>query len=132
MRKREAKFQALFNHWLRANMKRFNNRGYAFELKDTRGKSYMSWGAVEEHQIAALLAASSGQGFIHKISDESRGYKPFDCFALRNAKAYLAIRYPEFFCLIDIHKFMFAKERRETRSLTAAEARKIAKEVHEL
>lgn len=125
MQKKEAKFQTLFNHWLRANIKTLKGSGFAFELKDTRGKQYLSWDAVKSHQAAYLMAAS-GKGIIYKISDQSRGYKPFDCFMLKNAKSFVVINYPDFFCLIEIDLFVEARSVSEAKSLTAPEARQIA------
>lgn len=125
MQKKEAKFQTLFNHWLKANLKSMKGSGFAFELKDTKGKNYLPWEAVKPHQLAYLLAGS-GKGMIYKISDQSRGYKPFDCFMLKKAKCFVVINYPGFFCLIEANDFLKAKTRSPKKSLISDEARQIA------
>lgn len=126
MIKSEAKFQTLFNHWLKAEFfGRHSQPSAIFELKHTRGKDYLPFSAVEEHQINALMAASTS-GLIYKISDESQGYKPFDCFALRKCDAYIAIKYPSFFVLITIKSFMEEKKRSNEKSLSDWRASSIA------
>lgn len=125
MIKSEAKFQTLFNHWLRAGLLKSTKGGVAFELKHTRGKDALPFSAVEEHQLDALVAAST-TGFIYKISDESQGYKPFDCFMLRMCPAYVVIKYPDFFVMIPVKKFIQEKARSKMKSLTGERAKEIA------
>ena len=60
----------------------------AFELKQTQTDS-ISFSAVKEHQIDALLAASSSKGLLYKGPDDSAGVKPFDFFYLRYADAFV-------------------------------------------
>lgn len=127
MIKSEAKFQTLFNHWLRARFFVDNperNGGYAFELKHTRGKPSLPFSALEDHQLNSLLTATYGT-FIYKISDESQGYKPFDCFALRLCPAYIVICYPSFFVLITVENFIEEKKRSKTKSLIGIRAKEI-------
>jgi penicillin-binding protein-related factor A (putative recombinase) len=125
MIKSEAKFQTLFNHWLRKEFFPENQGGFAFELKHTRGKNSLPFSALEDHQLNSLLTVSYGS-FIYKISDESQGYKPFDCFALRLCEAYVVICYPSFFVLIKIEAFVHQKKRSKAKSLSAEQAKEIA------
>lgn len=126
MIKSEAKFQTVFSHWVKAEFLTDENLGgYAFELKHTRGKNSLPFSAVEDHQLHALEAAS-GKGFFYKISDESQGYKPFDCFALRGCEAYIVIKYPSFFVLIRVDDFIEEKSRSKRKSLTIERARELA------
>ena len=128
--KREASFTQVFRHWLKANpMNRIT--GAAFELKQTTGKS-LPFSAVEDHQLEALAAAWGPEGLIHKISDESRGYKPCDIIYLRLAAAYVVIKYPGFFCVITASAFGNEKRTSQRKSLTAERAREIAEIVVEL
>lgn len=127
MIKREASFQSIFNRWLRREFLQGRSGGWAFELKQTQ-RDYLPFSAVEEHQLDALLAASHG-GLVHKISDETRGYKPFDCFALAGAEAFVVIRYPDFFCLIEVNEFEEEKLVSKRKSLTSERAKEIACEV---
>jgi hypothetical protein len=114
--RREAAFQTFFNKWLRENYKGSG----VFELKQTQTDS-ISFSAVKEHQIAGLLAAKHGT-LIHKLSDETRGFKPFDSFILRNTPAYVVIKYPKGFVMIDIDAFIFEKNNSIRKSLTYSRA----------
>ena len=124
--KREAKFTMLFRHWLRA----FPRESAAFELKQTTTDS-IPFSDVQEHQIDALLAVKDDV-FTYKISDESRGIKPFDMFTLNKAQAYVVIKYPKFFVLIDIDDFVTEKQNSIRRSLTSSRAKEISTQVVEL
>ncbi len=122
MIKRESKFTTLFRHWLMANPLWSS----AFELKQTTSDS-LPFSAVQEHQIDALLAVSEGKkGLLYKAPDDSRGIKPCDLLYLRNADAYVVIKYPKFFCLIDVDTFVKEKKGNKRKSLTSERAEKIA------
>ena len=62
----------------------------AIEVKITTGKS-IAFSDFSEHQIRALGEVSAT--FVHKISDDSQGKKPFDLFVLQNAGAYVALAF---------------------------------------
>lgn len=121
MKKREANFTLRFRHWLKANPM----PSAAFELKQTTGFS-IPFSAVQEHQIDALRAVKSSKGLIHKISDETRSYSPFDVFYLRNAPAFVVLKYPNSFHLIDVDTFCMESERSKRRSLTEVRAKEIS------
>lgn len=130
MKKREADFTLLFRHWLKAE-RVGGISSAAFELKQTTSNS-LPYDAVKDHQIDALLASKSSKGFLYKAPDDSRGIKPFDMFFLKRAGAYVVIKYPDFFCIIEVDAFIYSKDMSDRKSLTAAEARKIADVVEEL
>lgn len=125
MKKREADFGTYFRHWLKANPM-FSG---AFELKQTTGKS-MPFSDVQDHQIEALQAANSKHGILYKAPDDSRGIKPFDYFYLRNAPAWVVVKFPDAFHIISIGNFVAEKEKskkpKERKSLTSARAREIS------
>lgn len=123
MQKREAQFGLKFRRWLKANHHLVPSG--AFELKQTTTTS-LPFSALQEHQIDALLAAKSGKGIVHKISDDSIGVKPFDYFYLRNSFGWVVIKYPKGFVLISIDVFLLEKERSKRKSLTWDRARSIA------
>ena len=123
MIKREAKFGTLFSHWLRANRKRISST--AFEYKQTTTNS-LAFSAVKEHQIDALLACKSDEGFYFKIPDTSFCLLPFDAFFLRNAYAYVIIKYPKAFYVIDVDDFVAEDKNSKRRSLTSERAEEIA------
>lgn len=128
MKKREANFTVLFRHWLRKYYDHINPTpiGAAFELKQTLTES-IAFSSVQEHQIIALQAVQTTQGLLYKAPDDSRGIKPFDMFYLRDADAYIVIKYPTCFVLIDIDDFIVERDVISKRkSLTSARAREIA------
>ncbi len=124
--RREANFQTLFRHWLRANPM----QSAAFELKQTT-KDSLPFDAVEPHQVDALMAVSMGP-ILYKAPDDSRGIKPFDFFYLNSVFAFVVIRYPEFFCMIDIEAFIAERSESARKSLTSARALEIAWKIIEL
>ncbi len=129
MIKREAKFTVLFRHWMMANP---CYECCAFELKQTQ-KDYINFKEIQEHQIDALMAVKHGaKGLLWKLPDDSRGIKPFDLFYLKNASAYVVIKYPKMFCLIDIDKFCSVKKTSGQASLNSYLAEKIATQVVKL
>ena len=128
MIKREAKFTILFRHWILANPPLFS---HAYELKQTQ-KEYINFNEIKEHQINALMTVAHGEkGILWKLPDDSRGIKPFDMFYLRDEKAYIVIKYPKFFCIIEIDDFIKEKAM-GAKSLTSDRAKVIAVTVVDL
>jgi hypothetical protein len=123
LQKREADFTLTFRHWLKANRDSFGCA--AFELKQTRSCS-LPFSDVQEHQIDALLAAKSGQGILYKAPDDSRGIKPFDLFYLKASDAFIVIKYPGYFFIIDVHRFIEERDSSDRKSLTSLRAMQIA------
>lgn len=128
MIKAEARFQGIFGHWLRSvYLPKQKSGGFAFELKSHRGRNYLPFREVQEHQLNALQASSSSsQGFYHKLPDDTIGFKPYDCFALKNAKAYIVIKYKTFFVLITPEAFIKERDESKHKSLTDMRAKLIA------
>ena len=122
MVKKEAQFQTKFNSWLR-NKYRITG---AYELKQTKKDSF-PYRNLAQHQEDWLLAVSNGTA-VYKISDESSGHKPFDCFCFNREPAFVVILYPSgTFYLIHIGNFVFYRDHRAKRkSLTEDEAKEIA------
>lgn len=72
-----------------------------FELKFCKGTA-LPFSALAEHQEQSLLDVSSTKGLFHKISDQPiftasktrfTKPKPFDCFFLREEKAYVVVMF---------------------------------------
>ncbi len=124
--KKEAKFQTLFNKWVREVFK----KTACFELKQVEGDS-LPFSDVQVHQVEALHNAKHGV-LVHKIPDV--GYQnPFDSFCLTATPAYIVIKFPEFFCLIDIDTFIEERDVLSSRkSLTSERAWEIADKIQEL
>lgn len=121
MKKSEAEFGKLF----RAFIKKETPPSAAFELKVAGGES-MSFNAVKDHQINALLAAKAGGGILYKAPDDSRGVKPFDYFYLSRACAFVVIRYPKGFEMIDVDTFVMERDKSIRKSLTHERAKQIS------
>lgn len=121
LQKKEAAFGIKFRRWIEQNPR----MSAAYELKQVRGSS-MPFSAVEDHQIAALMTVKGKKGLLYKIPDDSRGAKPFDYFFLREEPAYIVIKYPEFFCMIDIETFLMESKRSKRRSLLGSRAQEIS------
>lgn len=98
----------------------------AFELKITK-LGYLNFDRVKPHQIRNLRLAK--KRLIWKIPDDSRGEKPFDCFQLRNAEAYIVIMYykrgQKEFVVIEVDTFVNEKETSTRKSLTEERAKEI-------
>lgn len=124
MKRREASFQTLFRHWLKNNQELFTS--CAFELKQTTTDS-ISFSDIAEHQTTFLDAVQQPfTGLLYKIPDDSRGIKPFDMIYMKDCDAYIVIRYPKFFCVIDLDDFADEAKRSKRKSLTSKRARDIA------
>lgn len=122
MKKREANFTIVFRHWLKSNPL---NGSAAFELKQTTSDSF-AFRDVQPHQIDALLAAKN-DALLYKAPDDTRGHKPFDLFYLHCANAYVVIKYPRLFCVIDIEKFVLESQVSKRKSLTRERAKEISR-----
>lgn len=126
MIKFEAKFTTYFEHWLKSiYLPKHRFFAGAFEIKHTHNKPYINFNEVQDHQIRSLLAVNN-EGLIYKISDSGLGFKPFDCFTLKNQPAFLVIKYKTFFVLIDINTFILEKKSSQRKSLTEIRAKAIA------
>lgn len=117
--KHEAKFQTVFNHWLKSTYKESG----VFELKQTKSQS-VPFAAVVPHQEQALWNTKNRK-IVYKLPDV--GYQnPYDCICLMKLPAFVVLKYPSFFCLIDIDDWLNEKKRSKRRSLTSNRAEEIA------
>lgn len=120
----ERKFQTLFLKWVRHQSKLSSA---AFELKLTKGGA-LPFNALKEHQAEALYAAKHSR-IAHKIADDSVGFKPFDCFMLKNVPAFVVVSYytrgEKKFYMIDIDDWKKEQETSKRKSLTKERAAEI-------
>ena len=88
----EAKFTIEFGKWIRHADNKPNKTEF-YELKKVDGNTFniKNWGDKQGHQPKALYDASCMNGVYHKISDQSAGEKPGDCFYIVNADTFLVI-----------------------------------------
>lgn len=120
--KREASFQTRFNRYLKYG---YTGKTAAFELKWVDGDS-IPFTALRAHQRDSLLAAKHGR-LVYKIADDSIGFKPFDCFALKATDAFVVIGYGNGgVYLIDIDDWCREETESKRRSLTAVRAAELA------
>ena len=96
----------------------------SLEMKDSRGKDYISYKEITQEQIKSGLANKSDKGNLIRISSGTIGTA--DYYYLRNSLAYVVIKYPKFFCLIDIETLNLEIKRSDRRSLTSRRAKEIA------
>lgn len=116
---REKDFQSTFNKWLKTDYKQSG----VFELKLSKTDS-LPFSAVQDHQEAALWNTKHRQ-LVYKIPDV--GYQnPFDCLSLVSLSAYVVIKYPDFFCLIDIDDWQKEMKFSTRKSLVSGRAREIS------
>jgi len=115
---KEKDFQRTFNHWLKAVHKKTG----LFELKITKGA--LPFSAVAPHQVEALLNAKHSCLY-YKIPDV--GYQnPADAFGLCGEEAYVVIKYPKAWYMIDIDAFLKERDSSSRKSLTEERAKEIA------
>lgn len=138
---KEKDMQRLFGAYLKQNVKELRIRNtYVFELKICKGTS-LPFNAVQDHQIEGLLAANSGLGLYHKISDSPifpgmktryTSPKPFDCLYIAQAEAFVVLffykpRKPKVAILIPIAVWLYEREISTRKSITEERARLIAR-----
>lgn len=97
MQKHEADFGLLFRSWFRANKRKFDSA--VFELKDTRGKPTFALSEWKEAQRNHALACKSDEGNLMRFSSGTTGMPDYGYY--RNAYAYIFIKYPKAFYVID-------------------------------
>lgn len=125
---READFQSIFTKWAKKNF----YKSAAFELKICKLKS-LAFSRVEEHQVASLYKAKHTTLF-HKISDMSLGFKPFDCFTLSGAEAYVVIMFykpkdRQYCYMVDIDEWIEYQVASKRKSITEDECASIGQKV---
>lgn len=130
---KEKDFQVKFGHWVKANWyKYYHLNSAAFELKITKTNRF-AFSQIEDHQIKNLQQVTLGN-FFYKISDQSMGQKPFDCFTIWGC-AYVVVlfykpRKKSLFYIIDIRDIIKASKR--LKSITEEEAKSISRLAVEL
>lgn len=123
--RREAAFHSTFRHYLAARMP----QTCAVEVKQTT-KDSIPFRLVEEHQKESLLAAKH-RTLTYKPPDDTRGFKPCDFLHLAGVPAYIVIKYPLGFVMIDIDDWVLEEKDSTRRSLTWKRALNIATIIEE-
>lgn len=95
-----------------------------FELKQTKTDS-IPFNVVEEPQIDASMCVKwSNKGYMIRNQAGTPGAPDYSFY--RNAPAYIVIKYPKFWVIIDIETFTEEKKRSKRKSLTSDRAKEIA------
>lgn len=115
---REAKFGVLFRHWIYSDPQ----SSAPHELKQTITNA-LRFSELKDEQINYLRAAKSDRGVLIRVL--GMGGEP-DYAYYRNSPAWVVVRFPDCFCIIDVDAFVKEKESRVYRTLGVARARKIA------
>lgn len=123
----EAKFGTKLAEWMYANPGKFTTS--SMETKDTKGKRYLSFSALEPQQVNYAKRINSPKGaFIRVMGTDGQP----DYIWMVNAPAWIVIKYPDFFCMISIDNWEFEKSHTKAKSLTSIRAIQIATLVVEL
>jgi hypothetical protein len=127
MKQRESSFGTLFRHYLLANPPKLSA---TYELKQTPSDS-IPFSCLEDHQIDASMTVKWGKkGYL--IRNESGTVGAPDYSYYYNSPAYIVIKYPSGFVVIDIETWTEEKKRSKRKSLTWDRACAIAGRVIKL
>lgn len=128
MKKSEATQHTAVAAWMRNFLKK--SHALAVEVKHSRGKNSIAFNALETHQRDALMAVT-GTGITFKIPDGAYQKLPFDLFGIAKARAFVAVRFPDFIAIIEIQKWCIEEMKSSRKSLTSDRARELAYDVIE-
>lgn len=129
IRKLEAKWQTIWNQYLR-EMKEKGTPIYGFfELKQT-SKDSLPFSKIEIHQYDGLQATDKS-GLIWKWSDDDMRQKPCDSASIPPLPSYVVIKFPDAYYMIRIGEIVKLREQGGI-SVTREQAEKIAERIVQL
>ena len=121
MHKNEAKWQTVFNQYLREK----KHHGF-FELKVTLTNS-LPFSKIETVQYDGLQATEKG-GLVWKLSDQDQRPKPCDTLSIPPLPSYLVIKYPDGFYFIRIGEVVKLREEGGI-SISLEQAKRLAERI---
>lgn len=121
MIKKEAKWQTVFNQYLREK----NMYGF-FELKQTDLDTFQ-FSKIEKVQYDGLQATEK-HGLVWKLSDEDTRPKPCDCLSIPPLPSYLVIKFKDGFYVVRFQKIVELRDKGII-SISRAEIEKIADKI---
>lgn len=125
MQKREAAFTTRLNLWLEyVYLPSPHAKSAPFEVKYSLG-SPIYFSEIRPQQRISLLHAKH-RYFKHKISDDSRDFKPFDGFMFKKSHAWMILGFSQNVYMIDIDTWVTEEETSTRRSITEERAAEIA------
>lgn len=116
----EAKFGLKLKEWFTKNPR----PTCTIETKDTRGKPSLPFSEVKEAQIRFGQRVKSDQGIFVRLYPFIEGTPDYAWFW--RSPAYIVIKYPKQFSLIDVDTFLMENNRSKVRSLSASRAEDIS------
>ena len=119
-KRKEADFGLKFRKWISANP----TASGTFELKDTRGKASFYFAELTEEQIAHALRSKGKNGNLIRVEVGNPGAPDYVYF--RNAYAWIVIKFPKTFHVIDIETFLLEKKKTKGKYLSEIRAKEIA------
>ncbi len=120
IKRKEADFGIEFRKWV----KKHPFFTSSLEMKQTDGKSYLNFSEVKDAQINYGRLIKSNKGTLIR----TKGIKGLpDYVYLRATPAFIVIKYPKFFAIIDVDDFQEEKENSKRKSLESEDAKRIAK-----
>ncbi len=125
MRKPEAKWQTLFNQYLREMQKKGEMYGF-YELKQTM-KDSLPFSKIEIHQYDGLQATEKS-GLVWKFSDDDMRQKVCDCVSVPPLPSYIVIKFPDAYYVIRIRDIVLMRENGGI-SITLEQASKVAERI---
>ncbi len=125
MKKQEAKWQTIFNHYLKEMREKGEMFGY-FELKQATKKS-LPFSQIEIHQYDGLQATEKS-GMTWKFSDDDGRQKPCDCANLPPLPSYIVIKFPDAYYIIRIREIVKLREEGSI-SITLEQAKEVAEKI---
>ncbi len=126
VKKPEAKWQTLWNQYLR-ELKNKGTPWYGyFELKQTV-KNSLPFSKIEIGQYDGLQATEKS-GLVWKFSDDDMRIKPCDCISAPPLPSYIVIKFPDAYYAIDIKDIVRLREEGGV-SITLEQSAKIAQRI---
>ncbi len=126
IRKQEAKWQTIWNQYIREMRERGTPIYGYFELKQT-SKNSLPFSKIEIHQYDGLQALEKS-GFVWKFSDQDMREKPIDSQCTPPLPSYLVIKFPDAYYMIRIGEIVKLRENGGI-SITLEEAKKVAEKI---
>lgn len=120
MKHQEADSSLILRHYLRANP----YHTCAIEMKDSRGKDYISFSEVKQAQIDFGMAIKSKKGVLMRTPAVVEGMP--DYIYMNNEPAVICIKWPKELHIIDIETFVLERDRSKRKSLTKQRSGDIA------
>jgi penicillin-binding protein-related factor A (putative recombinase) len=125
MKKPEAKWQIIFNQYLREKRKKGEMYGF-YELKQTTRNS-LPFSKIEIHQYDGLQATEK-EGLVWKLSDEDRRQKPCDTICIPPLPSFIVIKFPDAYYIIRIKEIVKLREGGGI-SITVQQAKDVAEKI---